>query len=278
MRRILVLLIGVWLLCTTAARAHEFWIEPASKSRTCIAVPTPVRLMVGDHFAGEPRARRADRIVRFQSIGPGSDSRAVAIPGEEGAEPAGLVELKPGTHTLVYESTATLITLEAVQFTEYLKHSGLDQIIADRAARGESGTPGREAYSRCAKSVVHADGSGTLAPYTDGWSSVAGMPLEIVPLSNPVGLAGTPGSELRVRVLRNGKPLSGFQMLWMRDSDAQSVRYTKTNDSGEAVLSIDGRGFWLISGVHMERAGGNPESDWRSWWASLTFRCDGENR
>ncbi len=46
---------------------------------------------------------------------------------------------------------------------------------------------------------------------------------------------------------------------------------TRTDAAGKAVISLQGRGKFLLSAVHMQEAPPEGTAKWESYWASLTF-------
>src|ERR1700687_6087290 len=71
--------------------------------------------------------------------------------------------------------------------------------------RGQSGAPGKEIYSRCAKSLIAIGGDAG-----SGHDRVLGLTLELIPEANPYTLAA--GQELPVRLLYGGQPLAGAKV------------------------------------------------------------------
>lgn len=139
------------LFIADPARAHDLWIEPETFAPV-VGTLVPVRLRVGQDFQGDSVPRSVERIERFALVGAGGES---AVEGPEGGDPAGVARVEEmGCAVLVYRSTRASIELPAAKFKAYLKEEGLERISEARAGRGESHVPGREVYSRCAKSIV----------------------------------------------------------------------------------------------------------------------------
>src|SRR5687767_8208439 len=121
----------LFLAATLTAAAHEFWVRPSSFAASA-GQKIDVRLFVGDAFPGE-----------------------ASLDGRNGVDPAGSVTLNdPGAHILVFRNLPSRLELEGGKFDEYLADEGLDHIIAKRKEKGDSTKPGREMFSRCAKSIV----------------------------------------------------------------------------------------------------------------------------
>jgi hypothetical protein len=282
MRRLLLLA----LLATTTTLAHEFWLQPAS-FRVAVGAPVPLGLLVGEGFMGHAWARPMRRTARLVRFGPGGLADSTDL------RPALLADSlapvlrcsAPGTHVVALTSQLAFIELPAEQFTAYLREEGLGFALRQRQEAGEATTkPGREAYRRCAKSLVLA----SLAPAArqpaaaadTAFGRVLGLPLELVPEQNPYRLR--PGAGLTVRVLSQGQPVPGaLVQVWQANPPAPkpsapvAVAHftTHTNAQGRVLLRLPGAGPYLLATVRIENAPPAlaARADWLSTWASLTF-------
>src|SRR5262249_9783490 len=138
----------------TPLLAHDFWIEPDS-FRPQAGTVLAVHLRVGQNLEGDLVPRADHLIDRFVMV---SESGEVPIVGPDAGEPAGRVRPgTPGGAVIAYRSLTTPIELEAAKFEAYLRDEGLESIIDERAARGDRAKPGKEIYSRCAKSLLRVE-------------------------------------------------------------------------------------------------------------------------
>ncbi len=206
------------------------------------------------------------RIVRFALI----DARGEQpIGGEPGADPAGAVALRSrGTSVAVYRSRPSSVKLDAAPFESYLRDEGLEQVIAWRAANGESQAPGVEIFSRNAKALLAADGA---SPAGDAriWRRPAGLTLELVPETDP-RLPASRGP-FAVRLLYRGEPLANA-LVKAFPKDGNERRLTaRTDREGRARFALGEPGIWLLSTVHMIDAPAASGARWESLWSSLTF-------
>lgn len=261
--------VAAWVLCGSAAAAHDFWIEP---SRYVLEPGEGVaaRLLVGHAWEKEPFARKPSHLEAFELHGPGLTQPLVELAG---ADPAGRARLaEPGVHVLVYRSRPTRLEMEAAAFESYLREEGLEAIVAERARRGESERAGLEAYARCAKAIVRTPGAAS-----KGHDRTFDLPLELTPVSDPfvASAAAEGGGALELRLTSRGVPLAGSlveaQSLGAGEPLTLSAR---TDAAGRVRLVLPRGGAWLFAAVHMTRAeaadaAGSP--DWESWWASLTL-------
>jgi uncharacterized GH25 family protein len=182
-----------------------------------------------------------------------------------GQMPAGLLRVeKAGLHAVAYRSRPTHHRMEAAKFEAYLVEEGLDEAARLRRERGQTESPGREAYSRCAKSLLAVGGS-----LEGEHDARLDLELEIVPESNPYRLE--PPGDLRLRVWCAGSALAGARVAAWRLDATQTVVSGRTDAEGRVTLRVEQPGRWLVKCVHMREAKGDPEADWESLWASLTF-------
>ena len=218
--------------------AHDFWIEP-STYRPSTAETVTLQLRVGEHFDGELVAIRPARIERFF---------ARSASGEVEIGPSGSVKSGDGATIVAYHGRPGRVALAPGKFEAYLREEGLESIIAVRAARGESMKPGRELFSRCAKTVIGGD------------DRPVGLRLEIVRRANAFA------------VTFEGKPLANMLVVAMRRGAERTPLRARTDANGVVTFPSLASGVWLVKTVHMiEAAPTSPDADWESIWASETF-------
>ncbi|HEY1435172.1 MAG TPA: DUF4198 domain-containing protein [Thermoanaerobaculia bacterium] len=245
--------------------AHDFWIEPTT-FRPAVGDTLGVRLIVGQKFRGDTLPRNPAMISRFVLV---SDAGETPVAGHAADEPAGAVRIEqPGLALIAYRSLDSAVSLEAAKFEDYLKEEGLEAIIAARAKRGDSQKPSRELFSRSAKALIAAGGSGA-----SGFDRIVGLTLELVPESNPYAMKE--GDTLPVRLLYEGKPLPGALVVALSYDDPDRKIAARSDRDGRVSLRLPKEGVWLVKAVHMVPVLGDPNEDWRSIWASLTFEVPG---
>lgn len=253
---------------TVTAAAHEFWLLPP---QFFVAAGTTLnlKLFVGENFAGERWAGKSNRITRFTHYAPpGSQDLRATVAAADTLHPT-VTFAQPGTHLVALATNNATITLEAEKFNSYLKEEGLDNILLQRQQRNALYKPGREAYSRCAKTLVQV-GAYSSADTSRAWSRLAGLALDLVPEQNPYSLR--PGGSLTIRVLADGKPQPNqLVQLWQR-SPNQPVKITKlySNQNGRVLFRLNTAGQYMVSAVRMVPAS-LPDADWQSTWSTLTF-------
>lgn len=255
---------GALLALAAAAQAHDFWIEPSS------FVPKPgqllsVRFFIGERLVGEPVARPSSGFRQFSL----DDGRLrMPIGGRSGADPAGVLRVAgAGLQIITYHGQPIPIELAGEKFTPYLKEEGLEAVIDKRRAAGQSDAPGREMYSRGAKSLLNVGGGEPAAD--ERGDRAIGLPLELIAEHNPYRLRS--GDELPLRLLYLQRPLAGALVVAINRNHPNDARSARSDADGRVRLKLDGGGFWLIKAVHMVESGQPAVADWESFWASLTF-------
>lgn len=268
MRNSLFILI-LWLVSTSAAIGHEFWIAPQNYQRE--AGETIVAdLRVGQKFAGATYAYIPNNFERFELVN-GDD--AVPVEGRIGDRPAlNMAASGDGLWIVVHETTDSMLTWsEWEKFTGFVEHKDFPGVLEIHAERGYPETGFRESYRRFAKALV-AVGSG------DGTDRAVGLRTEIIALKNPYTADITDG--LPVQVLLDGAARRDAQVEVFERSPAGEVDIftTRTDATGQAIIPVKQGHEYLIDAVTMINL---PQDDaalgpvWRSLWAALTFRVPG---
>lgn len=154
--------------------AHDQWLEPAVTLGASGAT-VRARLLVGEApFGGEEKPFERSKLSRVEQWSRDGRTDLLAS-GVEGATPiVSVAGLGHGEFLFALDRTPVLIELEPAKFEAYLTEEGLEAIVKDRAARGESKKPGRERFTRFMKGLVHVG-----APVVHGMASkVHGQKLE----------------------------------------------------------------------------------------------------
>lgn len=244
--------------------AHDFWIEPTSFHPE-VGSLVGLSLRVGQGFRGDPVPLMPDKIVRFETVSAaGAETPVDGVPGRD---PAGMARIAaPGYVVAGYRSSPSYLELPAEKFEAYLKDEGLEKVSAVRASRGDSEKPSKEIFSRCAKALLDAGGTGTA-----GFDRSLGFRLELIPEKSPKKLPANGGGSIPVRLLYEGKPLAGALAVAMNRDDPEKRLSARTDRSGRVLFALPRGGVWLVKAVHMVPAPPESGADWESLWASLTF-------
>jgi uncharacterized GH25 family protein len=250
-------------LLASPAVAHDFWIEPTSL-RPRVGEMVGLALRVGQNFRGDPVPRNPELIEKFVAV---SRAGEKPVEGVTGRDPAGILRIAdPGWVVVGYRSKPKSLELPAEKFEQYLKEEGLEKIIAVRAKRGDSQKPGKEIYSRCAKTLLDANG----AVGAGGFDRTLELRLELVPEKSPKEVGG--GRTMPLRLLFEGKPLAGALVVAINRENTEKSFSARSNASGRVIFDLTPAGVWLVKAVHMVPAPPPSGADWESLWASLTFQ------
>lgn len=255
--------IVLFALATAALAAHDLYLMPQKFT----AAPGEI-LMVsvhsGDAFPISVDGADPARLVEPRLIGPNGiasiTSFRIAAKATHGFVPVD----QQGSLWLAVSTKPRLLELPAAKFESYLKEEGLDAVLKHRAG---SSSPGRERYSKYAKSLLHAG-----APTPEFTAAPLGLPIEIVPLKDPAQLK--PGAEMPLQILFHGKPAAGLQIVSAWAPPLGKSKHSivgRTDAKGRIDIPLEAAGRWRIHAVHMQPCPDKNEADWESFWASLTF-------
>ena len=245
------------------AAAHDYWIEPSNfqlepESRVLFY------LRVGENFNGEPASFSVARVKRFHIDS--ATHQFEVLPLQR--DPAGMARLmESGLQVVSFENMPTYLELPADRFNRYLRAEGLESILEARHEAGTSDQPGKEAYSRCAKSLLWVDGDN--AAEDSHHNKLVGLTLELIPETNPYRM--TAPAPLTVQLLHEGQPVAGALVMALNKSAPNEVQRAQSGADGRAEFNLRRGGLWLVKAVHMIPAAAAAPEDWRSYWASLTF-------
>ena len=178
----------------------------------------------------------------------------------------------PGTYVVGVSTNRTVFTLTAQEFNEYLAHDGVVDAIEQREAAGKTNDEATERYSKHVKALLQVGNE-----RSDHFAHELGYPAEIVPLQNPYDLSV--GDDLEVRFLRAGSPVASQIMYASYDGhhghdeagDHVVAVTARTNGQGVATIPLSQAGRWFIRTIHMVETNSEPDVDYESNWATLTF-------
>lgn len=261
------LVAAVAVALPAVAQAHDFWLMPRQFQ---VERPGGVRVLFNIGDAAKPEAwnLRLDKVVALRTFGPRDmvDQQAAIIP--KTGEVAGFAAVSltdPGTHLLTFESTQSVSELPADRFNKYVADEGLTIVAAQRTRAGTTAKIGRETYSRRAKALIQVG-----EPISDHVLKPIGLTLEIVPEKHPYALGDD--RRLPVRVYFRGKPLPGALVSQIDlHGDGVSKAETRTDGDGRAVFTVPARSDWRLNVVWADAVTGNPQADFDTIFASLTF-------
>ncbi|HEX9760221.1 MAG TPA: DUF4198 domain-containing protein [Candidatus Acidoferrales bacterium] len=257
--------IAVFLLICQDAGAHDTWLVPQT-FRAQPGATVRVRLATSEAFPTSEAAAAPARIARF-TIRDAAGTRQVAGYTADGTFlAADVTPSRAGHAVVVAETRPRAFVLEPEIFNRYITEEELNAVIAARAARGQSGAPGKERYRKIAKTILCAGDTGDTA-----YRTPEGLWLEIVPEQSTCALRV--GDRLTVQVLFEGRPLPGVKLA----AGYEGVTghgypvWLTTDANGRAVVTFDRPGAWFARTLHMIATKDDAESDWESAFSTLTF-------
>jgi len=246
-------------LAATEAAAHYTFILPQA-----FRVTAGETMTIGFH-SGDGFPESAAILKRLQEPTVRTDRGAIKLGGlkEDGKRLVASTVAPTSSHIIVTALNPPAVEqMKPDSFEKYLEEEGLGHIVRARAARGESGAPGRERYTMYAKAILTTGTPG------DGYKSVVGLPLEIIPEKDPYRLQS--GEMLPVRVLFRGKPAADLQLTAASTAEGFKTGVVgKTDADGRLAIPVS-RGQWRLHTIFMERVT-EAEIDWDSTWTTLTF-------
>ena len=281
-RRVLLTTAVLTIAIVATARAHtmflkleSFFLEPNSTN--------VVALLNGDFDLSENVITR-DRMLDVSIVGPDGTVHPPTSAWRDTAMfhwHADSVDTalltfdtgSPGTYQIGVSTAPTVFTLTAQEFNDYLVHDGVVDAIAEREAAGKTNDEATERYSKHVKAIVQVGDA-----RSGEWSGELGYPVEFIPLQNPYELSV--GDELEVRFLRAGEPVAD-QIVYANhefnhehaDTGGHVVAVTtRTDGDGVATIPLSGGGRWYIRSIHMVETTSEPDVDYESNWATLTFQ------
>jgi hypothetical protein len=247
--------------------AHDLFLRLA----TYFVVPGPQRVRIpvlNGTFARSEHAVARSRVRDLTVVSAEGTSHPPTSAWSDAGDTSFLIIPVRTTGTFVVGASThpRTLRLEGAAFDEYLKEDGVDDVLAARARSGAAGTPARERYAKHAKAVFQSGGH-----TTPTHAAVLGYPAEIVPLANPYELS--PGDTLTVRCLVDGRPVPLQSVIAggeLRGEPFES-QHVRTDSAGVARVALRQAGQWYVKFVHMAPIANDPELDYESKWATLTF-------
>ncbi len=280
-RRTLAVFAVLALAVVATARAHDmflklesFFVEPHS---------TVTVQLINGTFEESENAISRDRMADVSVVGPGGTEHPPASAWRDTAAyhaspdsiDTSLLTFRtgaPGTYVVGVSTRPTVFTLSAEDFNEYLVHDGVVDMLERRKASGRMDEEATERYSKHVKALIQAGGA-----TTGTYAHPLGYAAEFVPLQNPYELSV--GDDLQVRFLAGGVPLAN-QILYAsyegqhgHDEAGEHVIAvtTRTDGDGVATIPLGHGGKWFVRTIHMVETPADPDVDYESNWATLTF-------
>ena len=263
--------LAVVSLWASAAQAHEFWLLPDR-----FAPPPGERvqlsLSVGEQFVGDPVAFGKPVVSSLRLVNAGGEQDLTqALPEAADQRSIPITFAQTGGQLVAVDTHPYTVDLPGEKFHAYLRDEGLDAVLAQREAAGQTDQPGRERYRRHVKTLLQVGGR------TDAtWRTRTGQTLELRPLADPAIIR--PGVPLGLQVDYRGAPLAqALVKAWHQSGGQLTIARGRTDAQGQVRLRLPWAGVWMVSVVHMVPSTGTPGIDWDSHWGNLTFELSAAN-
>lgn len=259
----------VWLLfggilgLMCGAFAHDMWIEAES---FFVEPGREIGLRGGNGtiYRLSENAVAPERISRWVHLGPDGEALEAGPPGVDGNWLTWtFVPPGEGNYWVAAATEPSLIALSAEEFNAYLEHDGVPRALEERRRKGILDRDEVELYSKYVKAYLQAGVS-----LSGNFDRPLGLPIEIIPQTNPYGLEL--GDALTVRVLFRDEPLPGLLLHGGYEASEQEVVQLYSDDEGRVTIPITSAGRWYLRGIHLFEVAGR-EHTYESYWASLTF-------
>lgn len=255
---------AVALVLCTFLLSHDMWLETddffLQPGQTVV-----MRNGNGAIYQESENAVAVDRIASLFVVTP--EGRRIEPEAPYTADVWTKFEFTPeraGNYWVALSSKPREIRLSGGDFTAYLEHDGIPNILREREEKGISDRDEVEQYSKYVKAYLQA---GDVR--SDNHDNPLGLTIEIVPLVNPYALEA--GQGLPVRVLFQGDPLAGLTLHAGTDGQAEALSTVETDAAGEAEIPITESGKWYVRGIHLSQVDKQDHS-YESYWCTLTFQ------
>lgn len=255
----------IWFSIGMVVNGHDLWLLPRSDNQpNGIRGVAKIDLAVGSPDNFEILPRMSNHLREFFSS---DGTQKKSIPGQPGLAPAGILR-KPEmrNHPLLvhYTSFPVYSTLPAEKFNAYLVEENLHEIVLWRKKNRLSRFPGRETYTRYAKTILNVDPE--LNPKAVDWDS--GQKFQFI-LNSTSDQFYTKG-RISGQLIFENMPARNH-LLKLTNLNTSEARHQYTDSKGRFELVLSESGFWMISSVKMLSAGSDPQVDWKSFWTTTTF-------
>ena len=253
------------LLLPLTLLAHDTWLIPSTFAPKPGAA-VQLRLATSMAFPTSDGAAAPDRVARF-TLRTASGSQPVTGYRVEGKFLiAEVTPGQPGHAIAVLETKPRVLVMKPAEFAEYLKEEGAKEVLAARAASGNSEASGRERYRKITKTILCVGEAKDQA-----FAQPDNLWLEIIPERSTCGLKA--GDSLTVRVLFEGKPLAGVHLAagYEGPTGHNYPVNVLTDAQGRATVRLDRAGAWYVRTHRIIPTQNDSEADWQSAFSTLTF-------
>jgi uncharacterized GH25 family protein len=263
------------LVATLAASANVVAHEMFLRSKESFLTPKSdqvIRLINGTFDKSDnsiSRDRMAD--VRIVANGKAVHPEESSWYDDENSSYLNWQSTEEGTYVIGVSTHPRVITMSPDDFMAYLRHDGvLDTLKVFKKENKLAEV--QERYSKHIRSIVQVGNK-----RTPDHKTKLGYPVEIIPDQNPYELRF--GHKMSFQVLFKGKPAANqpvrasYEGFHGHDASGGHINSydLRTDADGRASFLLNNKALWYISLIHMEEKPDDPDVDYESNWATLTF-------
>ncbi len=256
------------------ASAHEMFLKP---KKHVIAPNTELVIeLVNGTFERSDNTIDRNRMLDVSILGGGEARKADAADWRDVGDTSVLTKDvgAAGTYAVGVSTKPRMITMAADDFARYLKNDGVADTLKEFTASGPKADV-RERYSKHVRTIVQVGDE-----RSSDFANAFGYPVEIVLETNPHDAAI--GDEVAFKVLRNGEPVPN-QLVYASyggyhqnndEGEHKRAQTIRTDDGGRGKFSLSKAAVWYLTLIHMRKLESDPEADYESNWATVTFEID----
>lgn len=262
------------MACVMPGFAHDSWLI-SDKSVANSDDEVWLSFVTGEEFPFGDKATAPSRVASFVDK---HGKETTDIPGYLPQDKGLSVRRKisgTGLHVIGVALRPNTIELAPEKFEAYLHDERADAAIERFAQRADKKAAIFEEYTKFAKTIISVEP----ADENDkSFKAPAGHRLEIIPLTNPC--RWKMGQTVKVEVLLDGFRWKDVPVSLGHEGTGphQYAAQTRTNDKGVASFTLGKPGHAFIKAHFIRPRSGLGKVSWESYWASLTFRVQGDSK
>ncbi|MEM8800366.1 MAG: DUF4198 domain-containing protein [Pseudomonadota bacterium] len=271
MKLIQFLVLAVAVGASPPVIAHEMFLKP--KDHTIPPGSTATIKLVNGTFYRSENVIDRDRMRDVTIYGGGKIRHPLGDQWRDQGLATILTQdaLDSGTYAIGVSTMPRDFSMTRDSFIKYLRHEGVMDTLADFQANSTLENV-RERYAKHVRTIVQVGET-----RSDEYGRAFGYPVEILLETNPHD--ADVGDEVGFQVLRNGVPLPG-QLVYASyggyhahnaEGDHERAISLRTDADGQAGFTVSTSGIWYLTLIHMEARENDPDVDYESNWATLTF-------
>lgn len=269
MKRMFVLTITLCVFLSGAVSAHQWFVAPADSKEYRAGETVPLIVYSTHHFMVADGIQDSARNGFFVLQNNRLTETAVTVARDEGKKAL------TASFALPSGAPATVVVNSIGRFTNATPLGNKTGFKSTVRALGVSVTKTTFSEGWCKIFINPTSQDRT-------FSQALGLPLEVVPVTNPADIAV--GKPAVFKVLLRGQPLRGadvnatYRTYNSKDEEVWAIKDLKTDASGQVTINIPtapaAKDTWLVKAVYAADVSGNALYDAESYnsWAVFTVR------